>query len=138
MLAAVDPANVWGSLLPWPEPGSPTAPKARRVAGARVILVDGTPALYVPPGGRRLTTFGAPDVVATALGALAELPRRGRKLFTVETIDGVEVGGSVHRAALEQAGFVPDYKGYIRDPAASARVRRDPGQPRGAGGGAGA
>jgi ATP-dependent Lhr-like helicase len=125
-LSAVDPACVWGGLLPWPEPpgsGRDTAPgpRLRRVAGARVVQVDGRAALYVPPGGRRLATLGAPEDVARALLALGTLPRRGRKLFTVESIDGEPVERSPHRAALERAGFVADYKGYIHDPAAARR-----------------
>ena len=38
--------------------------------GSRTILADGTPVLYAPPGGRKLTTFGGGDQVALALALL--------------------------------------------------------------------
>ena len=91
------------------------------MAGARVVLVGGRPALYVPPGGRRLATFGGPEEVALALGALADAPRSGRGLFTIESLDGIAAADSVHRAALERAGFVRDYKGFVRDPGSARR-----------------
>ena len=120
-LAAVDPACAYGGLFPWPDPTLESAPRPRRVAGARAILVDGAPALFVPPAGRRLATFGPPERVAAALELLGRLPRRGRGLLTIETLDGVPAEQSVHRGALERAGFVPDYKGYVHDPAAARR-----------------
>ena len=41
-VAATDPANPYGSILPWPEAGSrQEAARPTRSVGARVILVDG-------------------------------------------------------------------------------------------------
>ena len=47
-VSAVDPANPFGAALPWPAAGM------ARVAGATVVLVDGTLAAYLPRGEREL------------------------------------------------------------------------------------
>jgi ATP-dependent helicase Lhr and Lhr-like helicase len=53
-LAATDPANPYGALVPWPEwPGAP-ALRASRSAGARVVLVDGRAAAWIGRGDRQL------------------------------------------------------------------------------------
>ncbi|MCP3938676.1 MAG: DEAD/DEAH box helicase [Actinomycetia bacterium] len=53
VLSAVDPAQPYGATLPWPESrGRPS-----RTAGTYLILVDGTPVLFVERGGRSLATF---------------------------------------------------------------------------------
>ncbi|HSN27651.1 MAG TPA: crosslink repair DNA glycosylase YcaQ family protein [Kofleriaceae bacterium] len=60
VLAAVDPANAWGSVLPWPELRDPDARPARRV-GATAVLVDGALALWLEPKGKRIATAALPD-----------------------------------------------------------------------------
>jgi ATP-dependent Lhr-like helicase len=53
-LAATDPANPYGALVPWPDwPGAESV-RASRSAGARVILVDGRLAAWVARGDRQL------------------------------------------------------------------------------------
>ena len=55
MLAACDPANPYGAALPWPERAPTEHGKGHqpgRKAGALVVLVDGSLALYVERGGR--------------------------------------------------------------------------------------
>jgi ATP-dependent Lhr-like helicase len=118
VLAAIDPANPYGTLLPWPtiaRPAGEPDSKPRRVAGAWVILDRGNPLLYVGPGGRQLITFPAlayEGALAMAIGALGQLPRAGRRApLVVETIDGVSVYESPLAAALTQAGFRRDYRG---------------------------
>ncbi len=69
LLAAADPANVYGSTVPWPE--HPTARPARR-SGAWVILVDGALAAFVEGGGRSVSVYGDPE---TVVHGLVELPR---------------------------------------------------------------
>jgi ATP-dependent Lhr-like helicase len=110
-LSAVDPANPYGALLPWPEPcGDPA--RLRRVPGARVVLVRGTPALYVAPGGRDLLTFRTEaDVLESAVHALLQTPLTGRRSPTVERIDGVTVRQSPWAPLLVQLGFTSDYRG---------------------------
>jgi ATP-dependent Lhr-like helicase len=113
VLAAIDPASPWGSLLPWPDGAREAQP--RRAAGAFVIADRGVPLLYVGPGARQLITFpglAAEGALALALAALARLPRAGRRApVVVEGIDGVPVHESPWAPALMQSGFRRDYRG---------------------------
>ena len=126
VLAAIDPANPYGALLPWPDARSRVEGRPRRVAGAWVILVDGTLVLYASANARQLLTFvhAASDersALPAAFRALHRLPRGARpRLVTIETIDDVPVRESPHLAALEAAGFVGDYRGL------TARTRFGP------------
>ena len=54
-LAAIDPANPYGALVPWPSAAGGTSP--RRSIGAWAILVAGAPVVFVAPGGRQILTF---------------------------------------------------------------------------------
>ncbi|MFF3006584.1 ATP-dependent helicase [Kitasatospora sp. NPDC057940] len=113
VLAAADPANAYGSALPWPEP--PTAPGAKetrahrpgRKAGALVVLVDSELALYVERGGKSLLAWPEDDATrALAVGALAAAVREGALgSVTVERANGEPALGSALGAALEEAGF---------------------------------
>ena len=115
-LATTDPANPWGAQLSWPE-RKPEAPAPRRVRGSRLILEDGAPVLYAPPGGRRLTTFGDAAQFERGLGLLARNPRvLGRRWLVVESIDGVDALHGEHAPALERCGFMREPKGYAADP----------------------
>ena len=51
VLAAADPAQPYGAVLPWPKRAGA---RAARVAGAYVVLLGGRPALFVERGGRSL------------------------------------------------------------------------------------
>jgi ATP-dependent helicase Lhr and Lhr-like helicase len=116
VLSAVDPANPYGWLLPWPEREPGEAP-ARRAAGAAVILVDGQAALYVDKGGRRLLTFiDDRDTVIAAARALDRVAARKRgKTLRIETIDGQPARVSPHAAAFIEAGFFADPHGLMRE-----------------------
>ncbi|MFO0637468.1 MAG: hypothetical protein U0168_31980 [Nannocystaceae bacterium] len=46
VLSACDPALPWGAALPWPPTGLAERGGARRVAGARVVVVGGRPLLF--------------------------------------------------------------------------------------------
>ena len=54
VVAASDPANVYGAAVPWPECG-PAQPARRE--GAFVALDDGRLVAYVERGGRRVASF---------------------------------------------------------------------------------
>ena len=113
--SAVDPALPWGSILPWPASPAPSNARPRRVAGATVISVDALPALWVAPGRRTLTTLEHPlgrAALEAGLKALTELSHTRRSLV-VEKIDGVPVADSPLRDALEAAGFLRDYRGWV-------------------------
>lgn len=126
-LPAADPANPWGALLPWPE-RKPGVPTPRRVRNARALLADGAPALYAPPGGRKLVTFADGETVERALALLAESPRAlGKRWLVVETIDGEEALTCEHRPALERVGYMREAKGFAADPHAIRQAREGNG-----------
>lgn len=115
VLAAVDPANPFGSVLPWPQ----AAPGAalQRMPGAYVVLLNGELVSYLDRGsGRRLVPFIPPDdarapAVAAALAALAaKLPRRSLRIERVGADDAIR---SPWRPVLEEAGFTLGYRGLV-------------------------
>lgn len=89
VLAAADPANPYGSALPWPKQG-PT-----RSAGALVVLIDGLLIAHLTRGGRVLTTFfdslpaglgvSSGELMAQVVKALASV---SQVKIVVEKIDG--------------------------------------------------
>ena len=112
VLAACDPANPYGAALPWPERAPTETGRGHqpgRKAGALVVLVDGSLALYVERGGRTLLSWGEDGVAlgsaATALAAAVSSGALGK--LTVEKVDGESVLGSQHplALALAAAGF---------------------------------
>ncbi|HSD88343.1 MAG TPA: DEAD/DEAH box helicase, partial [Kofleriaceae bacterium] len=116
VIAAVDPANAWGSALPWPQLRDPDARPARRV-GATVVLVDGALALWVEPKGKRIATAAELPAESIELAFSIGLPRiamraRRRELL-VETIDGVAAGPSSWARGLLAAGARIDYRGLV-------------------------
>jgi len=105
VLAATDPANVFGMAVPWPVKGP------ARVAGAYVVLVDGAVSAYIERGGRGIVALRDCDGSweEAAVGALAHLVAQGRwrrlalQRFPEEMTE-----------ALRGAGFVPTPKGLVR------------------------
>lgn len=114
-LSAVDPANAYGWLLPWP-PHTSGAQQPRRIPGASVILVDGEPLLYLSKGGRNLTSFvgiedrARRDLSLQALSRVA-LRNRGRRLC-LSQVDGKPAAESALSEALLEHGFVATYRGF--------------------------
>jgi ATP-dependent Lhr-like helicase len=125
-LAAADPANPYGWLLPWPpiSGGGDTSAvneKAsargtlgpRRATGAAVVLVGGVPVLYLDRNARRLRTFAdvSEEQLERALPALRDVARfRPRGAITLERINDESVLSSVLLPQLERAGFRRDYR----------------------------
>jgi ATP-dependent helicase Lhr and Lhr-like helicase len=110
VLAAADPAQPYGAALSWPKrEGQERRPA--RVAGAYVVLVADAPVLYVERGGRGLLTLAEGrdedgEVLAQALGALAESVRAGRvPKLSLERIDGEPAIASGLAQTLLQLGF---------------------------------
>jgi ATP-dependent Lhr-like helicase len=119
ILAALDPANPYGALIPWPETADPKQARPRRAAGAWVISTRGRPVLYVAPGGRSLSSF--PETLRDEGGALhaaAEalrgVPRTGRRgTLVIAKIDGRPAAESPLLPAFREAGYQLDYVGLI-------------------------
>src|SRR5207245_4915760 len=75
LLAAADPAQPYGAMLPWPRADELERMPLQRVPGAYVVLVDGAPAIYVEKGGRGLLTMPAFTDGAVASVGLAAISR---------------------------------------------------------------
>jgi ATP-dependent Lhr-like helicase len=106
VLAAADPAQPFGAALSWPKRAGA---RAARVAGAYVVLLDGSPALFVERGGRSLVPLRDPDEgwLREALAALVEnMPRMRLKRLAVERFDGRAVGETKIMPLLLEAGFL--------------------------------
>ena len=107
VLAAADPAQPYGAALPWPKRAGA---RAARVAGARVVLLGGEPALFVERGGRSLVPLRDPDEswLKPALFALvAHVRSQGlKKRLAVERFDGEPVTESDAMPLLVEAGFL--------------------------------
>jgi ATP-dependent Lhr-like helicase len=104
VLAAVDPAQPFGSVLPWPHASG----KTTRTGGAYVVLSEGEPILYLERGGRALQTLtGADDPrLRPALGALVDHVRGGRiRRLALERIDGESALTSSLAPQLLELGF---------------------------------
>ncbi len=117
VLAATDPAQPFGALLPWPAPAAEAA-RPRRAVGARVVLVDGELLLLLDRGGQRIWTFPAreaPDPEAALESAVRGLhglfDDRRRRPLRIEQIDGEPAARSPRAEAFARAGFRPGYKG---------------------------
>jgi ATP-dependent Lhr-like helicase len=116
ILSATDPANPYGVIIKWPAAGERTL---MRVAGARVILVNGTLGCYVARGEKQLTLFlpdAEPERTAWARGtanALASLVTEGgRRALLISEVNGEPVKRSALAPFLAEAGFVPTGMGY--------------------------
>ncbi|OIJ93022.1 ATP-dependent helicase [Streptomyces colonosanans] len=120
VLAAADPANAYGSALPWPEPPTGAGHKPGRKAGSLVVLVDGDLVLYMERGGKTLLAWpSAPqagpmedDRLSTATEALAAAARAGSLgTVTVERVNGASALSSPFGIVLEGAGFIATPRG---------------------------
>jgi ATP-dependent helicase Lhr and Lhr-like helicase len=115
MLAATDPANPYGAIVPWPE--SPWG--LSRSVGANVILVNGLLVCYISRGEKQLLTFLPEDEPLRSNAAreiarvLASLVKEGsrRAMLVVEANDE-PVARSPLAPFLVEQDFVPTAMGY--------------------------
>jgi ATP-dependent helicase Lhr and Lhr-like helicase len=106
VLAAADPGQPYGAVLPWPKRAGA---RAARVAGAHVVLLGGRPALFVERGGRSLVPLREPDEewLRPTLGALVAFVKQGgAKRLAVERFDGEPVAETLVMPLLVEAGFL--------------------------------
>ena len=120
VLAATDPANVFGAALPWPDvhdPAEGTRARPARKAGALVVVHDGHAVLYLERGGRTGLLFhDDPARLQAAARALAGAVRSGRvPRLTIESVAGRTVASSPLGEALLAAGFERHPKGLRLD-----------------------
>ena len=129
-LAAADPANPWGAVLPWPE----TEAALTRSAGASVILVNGALTAYLRSGNPDIQVFlpetepassQAARALANALRRRAErehvlaaeerergLEQDHRRGLLISTVNGQEPSAYPLARFLEEAGFALGALGY--------------------------
>ena len=105
-LAACDPANAYGSVLPWPQSDGRMA----RAAGAYCVLDDGELVLYLERGGRSLLTNG--EVRSDHVRALVDRAVHGRRV-ELQRVDGVAVADSPLAALLRESGFSSTHRGLV-------------------------
>ena len=119
ILSAMDPANPYGAIVPWPAVANPEQAKPRRVAGAWLMTARGRPVLYIARRGRSLITFPATirdddSTLDAAIDALRHLPRgSSRGMLVIETVDGQPVAESPFAGRFTRAGFAKDYRGLV-------------------------
>ncbi len=115
LLAAVDPANPYGAVLPWPA----LAGRAARAAGAYTVLRGGELRFFIERGGRSMLTSGeADDEDIAALSRVAV--RTGR--LDLQTIDSEPAASHPLAARLRAGGFVPSPRGLVVYPKRPAPV----------------
>jgi ATP-dependent helicase Lhr and Lhr-like helicase len=118
-LAATDPANPYGAILPWPvEADRADAPRrTTRSVGSLVILVNGALGAYISRGARQVQVFlpddepGRSMVARAVAGRLAELARSAGLL--IAEVNGRATGEHAIAPYLVNAGFVPSAMGFM-------------------------
>jgi ATP-dependent Lhr-like helicase len=106
LLATTDPANPYGTSLPWPKP--PSGRRPARAPGAHLLMRDGAPVVYVERGGRGIVRLVelSDEELAAAVNALAEAVAAGRlPKLAIEKLDGEPIIGSGQEDVLLGAGF---------------------------------
>jgi ATP-dependent Lhr-like helicase len=116
VLAATDPANPYGSILPWPE----SAARPQRAASARVIIHDGRLVAYLSRTGYGLQTFlpadeeARPEIEKVVVAALKQLVDGfARRTLEIKEIDGGRAHDAQFGRALLAAGFTATSDGYF-------------------------
>ncbi|MEA1902883.1 MAG: DEAD/DEAH box helicase [Actinomycetota bacterium] len=108
VLAATDPANPYGGVLPWPETDQA---RLARDAGAYVLLLDGLLVGYLDKGRRRLTLLDTtPEQYTRISQAMAEVATRHRRL-TLITVNGQPAATSPIASLLSEWGFATAPRG---------------------------
>jgi ATP-dependent Lhr-like helicase len=130
-LAAVDPANPYGALLPWPTTvggrvdtegdggdSSEVVAPPRRAPGARVVLVGGVLVFFVDRSGRHLRVFSddGAAVAAGVSGLRRVADRRRPRQLRVDTINHTPALRCPFLPALRAAGFRLEPGAIVLDP----------------------
>jgi ATP-dependent helicase Lhr and Lhr-like helicase len=105
-LGATDPAQPYGSTLPWPDIDAATL---QRRPGHSVVLVNGGLVAYWNRNAKHIVTVGdaSPGQVVSSLVTQAEAED-----YRIETVNGMAPKESVLGRALSDAGFAPGYRGW--------------------------
>jgi ATP-dependent Lhr-like helicase len=120
-LCAADPANAFGTLLPWPgrQSGGEHERGPSRSIGAHLVLVNGALAAYLGRGGRQAFSFLPSDEpersrAAKAIAAqFAQIAARSRSGFELEEIDGAPARTHPLSSFLVEAGFTAGPRSFV-------------------------
>jgi ATP-dependent Lhr-like helicase len=120
-LAACDPANPYGSLLPWIEGAGSAEHTMSRAAGGNVILVNGRLTAFFRRRNPALQVFLPEDEpersryaqqAARMLAAVAIRQQSKRSGLLISTINGAPPGDHFLARYLEESGFVMTAAGF--------------------------
>jgi ATP-dependent Lhr-like helicase len=118
LLAATDPANPYGTILPWPaDPErADVGRRTTRSVGSLVILVSGALGAYISRGARQLQVYLPEDEPARSITARAVSSRlaalaRDAGLLIAE-VNGAPVSQHPLAPFLTAAGFTPSAMGF--------------------------
>ncbi|MGH9311076.1 MAG: Lhr family helicase, partial [Vicinamibacterales bacterium] len=127
LLSATDPANPFGTLLPWPnDPDrADAARRTTRAVGSLVIIVNGTLGAYISRGARQLQVFLPEDEPARSTIARAVSERLGTLArdagLLITEVNGAPTSEHALAPFLIEAGFNPSAMGFqMRRPPSSA------------------
>ncbi len=114
LLAAADPANLYGSGAPLDIPllDGGTG-RLSRVSGNYFVMKNGRPVLVIEAFGKRLTGLASASQseIHVALARVLDMSGPGRQVLKVETYNGSPTLQSPIAARLAELGFVRDYPG---------------------------
>ena len=119
VLAATDPANPYGSLLPWPDTKGRLA---QRAPGARVVLVGGAIRAWIARGGTSVVTFlpseepEATHAAETLARALAEHAQKSGRSSMIATIDDTPAVESPLARFFAKEGYATRQGALVRIP----------------------
>lgn len=105
-LSANDPANPWGTLLPWPTHPSSLVPARRN--GAFVVISAGQLRLYLAQGGKKMMVWSeneempSPEIFSALASALRREPRLR---FTLTEVNDKPVRQTTLFTLLREVGF---------------------------------
>ena len=105
-LSANDPANPWGTLLPWPTHPSSLVPARRN--GAFVVISAGQLRLYLAQGGKKMMVWSENEEMPSSeiFSALASALRREPRLrFTLTEVNDKPVRQTTLFTLLREVGF---------------------------------
>jgi ATP-dependent Lhr-like helicase len=111
VLAATDPAQPYGSTMPWPmSEGRPS-----RSAGALVVLHEGEALVWFDARSHSLVSFPAAERDHSWTESFAKLVKDGRRRsIEIRKVNGLPLDAThEHVPHLERAGFVGGYRGWV-------------------------
>lgn len=118
VLSAMDPAMLYGSVLPWPEPESQHVPANR--SGCITVIHGGAPVLFATKRLQHLITFTkCEDTVASAVKMLVGFVEEALKAkrmdakekLIVQKVNGQDIYGTHMQDVLAAEGFIRDTHG---------------------------